>query len=88
MVLSKKQKFVNGVLREDTVANCPPHTWIVNDALYNYRIEGPYTNRRLVHKDGSSAQIDLQHYASKLNDALSLHWFKLKRRQVIADEGV
>jgi hypothetical protein len=66
------------VWQEDTVSNCPPHTWIVNDALYNYKIEGPYSDRRLTHKDGASAKIDFSYYVEQLNDSLALHWFKLK----------
>jgi|LGVE01.1.fsa_nt_gb DNA polymerase len=77
----KKLKFENNkwyLHQENTVANCPPHTWIVNDALYNYKIEGPYHDRRLTHIDGSSAKLDFNYYTEKLSNALDRHWYKLK----------
>jgi hypothetical protein len=74
----RKQKMENGKLAEDLCANCPPHTWIMNDALYNYHIEGPFTDRRIVHNSGMSAKIDMAYYARLLDKALDIPWYKLK----------
>lgn len=66
----------------DTCAGCPPHTWVINDALYNYHLEGGYTNRRLVHKDGSSAEVDMNYYCRLLDDKLNVHWYKFHKGQL------
>lgn len=73
----RKLKYENGKLREDLVANCPPNTWIVNDALYNYQIIGDMRNRSIKHIDGMLAPIDMKYYVKLLDDALDMDWVKL-----------
>lgn len=78
----KKQKFVDGVFQEDTCANSPGHTWVINDALYNYRFEGKLGERELVHiPTGMRAKIDWAHYARMLDTVLDRDWYKLKNGQ-------
>lgn len=72
----RKQKYVNGKLQEDLCANCPPHTWVMNDALSNYKITGDMANRRIEHISGMSAPIDMTYYARLLDRVLDLHWYK------------
>lgn len=79
----RKHKVVNGRLSEDLVANCPPHTWIVNDSLLNYKIEGPANDRRITHTSGMSAKLDLNYYARLLNKALDIPWYKLKNGKLL-----
>lgn len=74
----RKIKAENGKISRDLVANCPPHTAIVNDALYNYTIEGPMHNRVLKHINGTTSTIDMSYYAELLDRALDIPWYKLK----------
>lgn len=62
----------------DLVANCPPHAYVANDALYNYHIEGDYINRSLVHKNGWREKIDFLFYSKLLERTLDKVWYKLK----------
>lgn len=62
-----------GDIQEDTIALCPPHPLIVNDALYNYNIE----NGQLIHKDGRRWLIDYEYYNNLLYDALDVCWYSL-----------
>lgn len=75
----RKQKYENGRISEDLCANCPPHTLIMNDALYNYRIEGSYKDRRIVHNHGDytmSFNVDMNYYARLLDNILDIPWYK------------
>jgi len=63
---------------KDLVANCPPHAYVVNDALYNYYIEGNYGNRSIVHKDGYRERLDMLFYSKLLERVLDKTWYKLK----------
>jgi len=63
---------------KDLVANCPPHALIVNDALYNYHLEGNYRDRAIVHKDGHREQLDFLFYSKLLERVLDKTWYKLK----------
>ena len=75
----RKVKYnANGTVSRDLCANCPDHTWITNDALYNYHIEGPINNRELVHVSGMRAQIDMKYYVNQLDKVLDIPWYKLK----------
>lgn len=62
-----------GTVKEDTVADCPPHPLPVNDALYNYYIK----NRKLHHVDGRSWDIDYAYYARLLDNVLDIKWYSL-----------
>lgn len=74
----KKQKYVDGVLREDTCSNCPEHALVVNDKLSNYIIEGPINNRVIKNKiTKESWQIDYEFYVDLLESAMNIHWFQL-----------
>lgn len=68
---------IKGTAR-DLVANCPPHAYIVNDSLSNYYIEGNYSTRALVHKDGYREKLDLLFYSRMLERVLDKTWYKLK----------
>lgn len=73
-VIKKTTKNKNeGDLKEDSVPLCPPHPLVVNDALYNYKIE----DRKLKHIDGRIWTIDYSYYARELDKALSITWYKL-----------
>jgi hypothetical protein len=63
---------------KDLVANCPPHALIVNEALYNYYIEGNYADRAIVHKDGYREKLDILFYSKLLERVLDKTWYKLK----------
>jgi hypothetical protein len=73
----KQLKQENGVWKAhqiDKVSLCPPHALIVNDALYNYHIE----NKRLIHEDGRSWEIDYGYYCGELDRALNEEaWMQL-----------
>lgn len=73
----RKLKTENGKTSRDLVANCPPHTMIVNDALYNYTIDGPAYNRTLTHISGTKTKIDMAYYAELLDAVLNVPWVKL-----------
>lgn len=80
----KKQKMVEGKLQEDLCALCPDHTWIMNDALYNYHFEGTLNDRELVHTPtGMRAKIDWGYYAERLDEVLDIPWFKLKNNRLV-----
>lgn len=74
----RKIKYDGPKVSRDLVANCPPHALIVNDALYNYTIDGPVNDRRIIHSSGESHKIDYNYYAQLLNDVLDIHWYKFK----------
>ena len=63
---------------KDLVANCPPHAYIVNDALYNYRLDGDYSTRAIVHIDGHREELDFLFYSRLLERVLDKVWYKLK----------
>ena len=70
----KKQKYIDGVLREDTCASCPPHALIMNDDLANYKIE----NRQIKNIETNEHwPIDYEYYAEELEKALDIVWFEL-----------
>lgn len=79
----RKQKMVNDKLSEDLVANCPPHTWVVNDALHNYRLEGGLSDRRIVHENGDQAKVDMGYYARQLDKALDISWVRLSNGRLV-----
>ena len=79
----RKQKIVNDKLSEDLVANCPPHTWVVNDALHNYRLEGGLSDRRIVHENGDQAKVDMGYYAKQLDKALDISWVRLSNGRLV-----
>lgn len=74
----KKQKTVNGQLREDTCAQCPPHALIMNDDLANYVIEGPRSRRFITNViTNESWPIDYSFYVEELESVLNIKWFEL-----------
>ncbi len=73
---------VKGTAR-DLVANCPPHAYIVNDALYNYRIEGNYSNKAIVHISGQREPLDMLFYSKLLERVLDKTWYKLKDGKIV-----
>lgn len=74
-----KYKKDSTVVARDLVANCPPNALIVNDALDNYEISGPYNKRIITNKvTGQSYELDLAYYARLLNRAIDIPWYKLK----------
>lgn len=63
-----------GDLKEDSIALCPPHPLVINDALYNYKIE----NRKLICiPTGKSWNIDYAYYARELDKALNISWYSI-----------
>jgi len=76
----RKVKVSNGqIVGRDLVANCPPHAMIVNDALYNYVIEGPIHNRVIRHiPTNKTTTLDMSYYAELLNTVLDIPWYVLK----------
>ena len=68
---------------KDLVANCPPHAYIVNDALANYYIEGNYTDRSIVHSTGHREKLDILFYSKLLERVLDKTWYKLKDGQLV-----
>ena len=74
----KKQKTVNGQLREDTCAQCPPHALVMNDDLNNYIIEGPRSNRCIRNiETNETYKIDYSFYVNELEKVLNIYWFEL-----------
>lgn len=69
---------------KDLVANCPPHAYIVDDALTDYYIEGNYNNRSIVHKDGYRENLDMLFYSTLLQNLLDKTWYKLKDGAITA----
>lgn len=67
-----------GSHKEDTVALCPTHPLVINDALYNYYIK----DRKLHHVDGRSWDIDYAYYARELDKALDVYWCQLKNEKL------
>lgn len=63
---------------KDLVANCPPHALVVNDDLSNYKLEGDYSTRSIIHIDGTREKLDFVFYANLLERTLNKTWFKLK----------
>ena len=81
----RKLKIENGkVVKKDLVANCPPHALVVNDALYNYTIEGPAHARILKHVSGATWEIDMAYYARLLDGVLETPWVMLKDGQMVS----
>lgn len=77
--LKLKKVGSQNIIAKDLVANCPPHTLIVNDALINYHIEGDYSNRSIVHNTtGKREKIDFLFYTRLLERVLDKTWYKLK----------
>lgn len=74
-VLKKATKTKEaGSIKEDSVALCPPHPLVVNDALYNYKIE----DSKLVHiPTGETWEIDYAYYARELDKALDVIWYSI-----------
>ena len=54
----------------------------MNDAIYNYHIEGGYCDRRIVHNDGTSEEIDMTYYCKLLDDKLNIHWYKFYKGEL------
>lgn len=80
----RKLKVDNSkVIARDLVANCPPHAIVVNDALYNYTIEGPMHNRVLKHVSGQTVPIDMSYYAGLLDGVLDIPWVMLKNGKLV-----
>jgi len=80
----RKLKVENGkIVARDLVANCPPHAVIVNDALYNYTIEGPAHARVLKHVSGQVVPIDMSYYAGLLDSVLDIPWVMLKNGKLV-----
>lgn len=74
----KKQKMVDGILREDTCAQCPPHALVMNDDLANYVIEGPRNNRTITNiVTNEWWNIDYHFYVEELEKVLNIPWFEL-----------
>lgn len=75
-VIQKETKTKHvGDIQADSVALCPPHPLVVNDALENYKIE----NRKLIHiPTGDTYDIDYMYYAAELDKALDIVWYKMK----------
>src|SRR5699024_6528081 len=68
-----------GDLKEDSIALCPPHPLVINDALYNYKIE----NRKLICiPTGESWSIDYAYYARELDKALNISWYSIINSKV------
>lgn len=79
----KKQKIVNGQLREDTCAQCPPHALIMNDDLANYVIEGPRNNRTITNiVTNDWWNIDYRFYVEELEKVLNIPWFELHHNEL------
>ena len=79
----KKQKIVNGQLREDTCAQCPPHALIMNDDLANYVIEGPRNNRTITNiVTNEWWNIDYRFYVEELEKVLNIPWFELHHNEL------
>lgn len=71
--------------KRDLVANCPPHALIVNDALYNYKIEGTYQCRTITNTEtGHVEELDMNYYAELLDRVLDISWYKLKGGKMTA----
>ena len=80
----RKTKLENGkIVARDLVANCPPHAIVVNDALYNYTIEGPMHERVLKHASGQTVPIDMSYYAGLLDKVLDIPWVMLKNGKLV-----
>ena len=77
-IIKKVKTNKDSTLKTDTVALCPPHPLVVNDALSNYRI----SNGKLIHKDGRSWNIDYAYYARELDNVLDTPWYELKNEQL------
>lgn len=79
----KKQKMVDGVLREDTCAQCPPHALVMNDDLANYVIEGPRNNRTITNiMTAETYNIDYNFYVEELEKVLNISWFELHHNEL------
>ena len=63
-----------GDLKEDSVALCPPHPLVINDALYNYKIEDKYLIRI---STGEKWAIDYAYYVRELDKALDISWYTI-----------
>lgn len=69
-----------GDIKEDSVALCPPHPLVINDALYNYKIK----NSQLVRiSTGERWTIDYAYYARELDKALDIPWYSLKNEKLV-----
>ena len=73
----------NRIVAKDLVANCPPHAVVVNDALYNYTIEGPAHCRVLKHISGKTIPIDMAYYVDLLDNVLDIPWVMLKNGKLV-----
>lgn len=63
-----------GDLKEDSIALCPAHPLVINDALYNYKIENKYLIRI---STGEKWLIDYAYYARELDKALNIIWYAI-----------
>lgn len=80
----RKIKVEHGqIVARDLVANCPSHAIVVNDALYNYTIEGPMHARVLKHVSGKIIPIDMAYYAELLGGVLDIPWVMLKNGKLV-----
>lgn len=74
MVKKTTRNKQEGDLKEDSIALCPPHPLVINDALYNYKIE----NKQLVRiSTGEYWDIDFAYYARELDKALDIPWYSM-----------
>lgn len=74
MVKRTTKNKQEGDLKEDSVALCPPHPLVINDALYNYKIEDKYLIRI---STGEKWAIDYTYYARELDKALDISWYAI-----------
>ena len=75
----KRDKVTKEIIKEDTVALCPPHALILNDALINYYIE----NGKIINKEtNESYEIDFAYYARELDKALDIPWYSIVNEKI------
>lgn len=83
-VVKKQKHNKDGSLKEDTCANCPPHTWVINDDLRNYEIIGPLNSRKIRHiPSGRIEELDFEYYVEQLENALDLVWYEMKNDTLV-----
>ena len=80
----RKEKWSGDKLSRDLCANCPPNALIVNDALRNYEITGPLSNRTITNTvTGHSEELDMGYYAKLLDKVLDIPWYKLHKGNTV-----
>lgn len=72
-----------GDIKEDSVPQCPIHPLVVNDALYNYKID----NHKLIHlPTNRSWDIDYSYYVNILDEQLNdktMKWYELRGNELL-----